>query len=89
MARRRVTQDELAEALGITPGTLSKRLNCKQPMTVPFVERVEALLDLRVFERPLPQGPGPGVNSGCSTPDNVRPMPVRAPVRDTLLRMVA
>ena len=63
MARRRVPQRDLAEALGINAATLSKRLNGQQPMTVDFIGRACVLLGLspRTLFDWTPPEPGPGV----------------------------
>lgn len=46
LARRRVTQDQLAAAIGISQATMSRRLAGTQPFTVPELERVAAFLDV-------------------------------------------
>lgn len=46
LARRRRTQNELAEVLGITPGTASRRLSGESPFDVVELIAIGAWLDV-------------------------------------------
>lgn len=50
MGRYRVTQHQLADTIGVSQGTVSRRLRAEQPFTVDELDRVAAVFDIPVCE---------------------------------------
>lgn len=77
IGRRRLTRAALANAVGITGPTLSKRLNGQQPMTLDFIEQVCRILDIEASQlfgwsppdAPVPSGASPRLDSNQRPPD--------------------
>ena len=63
MARRRITQGDLAELLGVSRPTLSSRMNGRVPWTVDELEALANYFDMPITALIAPQDKGWGMDS--------------------------